>query len=107
MANSPYVQAPLLGTYYYMFNTTEPPLDDIRVRRAMAMAIDRETLADTVLHNTSLPAYSFGKRLPPLTTLARCLVEKTNAIPSFLINPRQVAERILGYSNNVTNPAHG
>ncbi len=62
MANSPYVQAPLLGTYYYMFNTTEPPLDDIRVRRAMAMAIDRETLADTVLQNTSLPAYSF---IPP------------------------------------------
>ena len=29
------------------FNITEPPFDDIRVRRAMQMAIDLETVADT------------------------------------------------------------
>ena len=58
MADSPYVNAPYLGTYYYLLNTGEPPLDDVRVRRALAMAIDREQLARTVLHGAGVPAFS-------------------------------------------------
>jgi len=58
MANSPYHQAPYLGTYFYEFNTTRPPLDDARVRRALAMAVDRDTLIRRVLHDTGYPAYA-------------------------------------------------
>jgi oligopeptide transport system substrate-binding protein len=58
MKNSPYVNAPYLGTYFYLFNTNKPPLDDVRVRRALAMAVDRERLTNTVLHGTNMPAYS-------------------------------------------------
>jgi oligopeptide transport system substrate-binding protein len=58
MEDSPYVQAPYLGTYYYLLNTKRPPLDDARVRRALALAIDRETLARTVMQNSVVPAYS-------------------------------------------------
>ena len=58
MENSPYVQAPYLGTYYFLLNTTRPPLDDVRVRRALSMAVDRDTLNDTVLQKTSTAAYS-------------------------------------------------
>jgi len=58
MAGSPYVNAPYLGTYYYLLNTNKPPLDDVRVRQALSMAIDRERLNDTVLHGTNVAAYS-------------------------------------------------
>jgi oligopeptide transport system substrate-binding protein len=58
MENSPYVQAPYLGTYYYLINTKRPPLDDPRVRRALSMALDRETLTRTVMQGAVIPAYS-------------------------------------------------
>jgi oligopeptide transport system substrate-binding protein len=58
MENSPYVQAPYLGTYFYLINTGRPPVDDVRVRQALSMAVDRETLADTVMQKSVLPAYS-------------------------------------------------
>ncbi|MEH6569898.1 MAG: peptide ABC transporter substrate-binding protein [Halioglobus sp.] len=58
MANSPFVQAPYLGTYYYLLNIRRPPVDDSRVRRALSMAIDRETLTATVLKKAYVPAYS-------------------------------------------------
>ena len=56
--NSPYVQAPYLGTYYYLINTKKPPVDDVRVRKALSYSIDRDTLTRTVLRDTAIPAYS-------------------------------------------------
>ncbi len=53
---------PLLETFYLRFNTTRKPLDDTRVRRALALAIDREALAGSVLHGSRLPAYHY---VPP------------------------------------------
>ncbi|MEH6633963.1 MAG: peptide ABC transporter substrate-binding protein [Halioglobus sp.] len=47
--NSPYQQAPLLGSYYFVFNTLQSPGNDLRVRQALAMAIDRDTLVNTIL----------------------------------------------------------
>jgi oligopeptide transport system substrate-binding protein len=58
MENSPYVQEPYLGTYFYLINTRRPPVDDPRVRRALSMSIDRDTLMDTVLQKSAVPAYS-------------------------------------------------
>ncbi|PLW69252.1 peptide ABC transporter substrate-binding protein [Pseudohalioglobus lutimaris] len=58
MENTPYVQAPYLGTYFYLINTKRPPLDDVRVRQALSMAIDRVKLNDTVLQKSNFPAYS-------------------------------------------------
>jgi oligopeptide transport system substrate-binding protein len=50
--------SPYLGTYYYVFNNGREPLDDSRVRRALAMAIDRELLVDTVTKAGEIAAYS-------------------------------------------------
>ncbi len=58
MENTPYVQAPYLGTYYYLLNTNKEPLNDVRVRQALALSIDRDKLTSTVLQGTAFPAYS-------------------------------------------------
>lgn len=40
---------PYFGSYFYRINVTREPFDDPRVRRALAMALDREELARNVL----------------------------------------------------------
>jgi oligopeptide transport system substrate-binding protein len=45
-----------LSVYYYRVNARRPPLDDPRVRMALALAIDRETLVRDVLRLGQLPA---------------------------------------------------
>jgi len=62
---SPLRVDPFLETFYLRFNTTRKPLDDARVRRALALAIDREALAGSVLHASRLPAYHY---VPPGTS---------------------------------------
>lgn len=47
-----------LSTYFYMLNVKRKGLDDVRIRRALAMTIDRQTLVDTVLKGVNVPAYA-------------------------------------------------
>lgn len=54
--------SPYLGIYYYPINTAKPPFDNVDVRQALAMAIDREAITDKVLKTGEIPAYSF---VPP------------------------------------------
>jgi oligopeptide transport system substrate-binding protein len=54
--------APMLGTYFYMLNTTRPPLDDRRVRRALSMAIDRQQITKVATGAGEIPARSL---VPP------------------------------------------
>jgi oligopeptide transport system substrate-binding protein len=53
---------PGLLTTYWSFNSSEAPFTDIRVRKALAMALDREYLVENVLTPGFVPAYSF---VPP------------------------------------------
>ncbi|MBI2513777.1 MAG: peptide ABC transporter substrate-binding protein [Opitutae bacterium] len=53
---------PLHETRYLALNTTRPPLDDARVRRALALALDRDALVRHVLRGAQRPALSF---IPP------------------------------------------
>jgi oligopeptide transport system substrate-binding protein len=43
-----YQQSAQVATYYYEFNVTKKPVSDVRVRQALAMAIDKQTLVDKV-----------------------------------------------------------
>ena len=58
LADSPYMQDPYLGTYFYLINTQRAPTDDVRVRRALSMAVDRDQLVRSVLQDVFTPAYS-------------------------------------------------
>ncbi len=50
---------PLLGTYFLRINTRHPGLNDIRIREALAFAIDREAITEKLLRGGQLPAFSF------------------------------------------------
>ena len=55
--------SPLLSIMYLVFNVTEPPFEDPRARRALALAIDREIITGRVLESGELPSASF---VPPM-----------------------------------------
>lgn len=50
--------APGLTVEYYVFDTRRPPFDDVRVRRALSMVIDRDFLAQEIFQGTARPSYS-------------------------------------------------
>lgn len=56
------VLAPALGVWCLVFNTRKAPFSDARVRQALSLALDRETLAERIWNDTMLPAYSL---VPP------------------------------------------
>jgi oligopeptide transport system substrate-binding protein len=55
---------PYLGTYYYICNISRPPLNNKNLRKALALAIDRRSLANDILKGGQIPAGSFT---PPST----------------------------------------
>jgi oligopeptide transport system substrate-binding protein len=62
-ANSPHLRIdPYLGTYFYRFNVTRPPLDNPKVREALTLAIDRQAIVDKVALGDQQPATAF---VPP------------------------------------------
>ena len=63
--------APQLATEFVAFSTQRPPFNDVRVRRAFALAIDRAQFAASVVKGRGDAAYSFvrpgtgGYSFPP------------------------------------------
>ena len=53
---------PYNGVYFYRFNVKRKPFDDPRVRRALALAVDRESLVRNVTLAGEEPAYNL---VPP------------------------------------------
>ncbi|HFE3556162.1 TPA: ABC transporter substrate-binding protein [Enterobacter hormaechei] len=49
--------SPQLATYYYQFNTTRPPFNDARVRKALNLALDKDIIAGKVLGQGQRPAW--------------------------------------------------
>ena len=54
--------APFAGLYYYSINFNKAPFDDVRVRRALAMSINREVIGPQILGTGEQAAYSW---VPP------------------------------------------
>lgn len=57
------VKTPRMGLYYLGFNTRKPPLDNKKVRQAIAQAINKRAIADVLRHGTVVAA-TYGI-LPP------------------------------------------
>jgi oligopeptide transport system substrate-binding protein len=58
---------PYLATGYFRLNVEKPQLADPRVRRAIALSIDRVGLAEKVFRGTKFAHYSFSPSMPGFT----------------------------------------
>ncbi|AHH06399.1 Oligopeptide-binding protein oppA [Borrelia crocidurae DOU] len=67
-----YYSSPINGLYYYSFNTHIKPLDNVKIRKALTLAIDRQTLTSKIIKNGAIPTrnvspkfnnYSYKKSL--------------------------------------------
>ncbi|WP_379131503.1 peptide ABC transporter substrate-binding protein [Paenibacillus sp. sgz500958] len=52
----------IAAVYYYEFNVTEKPFSNAKIRKALAMSINRQALIDNVTLGGQLPAFGF---VPP------------------------------------------
>lgn len=59
-ANNPaeYQGQMYFGTYFYLFNVTKKPLDDVRVRKALAYSIDRAAITKNVTKGGQQPTFN-------------------------------------------------
>ena len=48
----------MLGTYYISLNDQREPFTDVRVRKALSLAIDRDYVANVIMQGTYSPAYN-------------------------------------------------
>jgi len=48
--------APFLATYFLRFNVTKPPFDDVRVRKALSMVVDKKLLVEKITRAGEPPA---------------------------------------------------
>ena len=51
---------PHLANYHYLFNVRKPPFDDVRVRKALTLAIDRQALVATCVRGGEKPAMGWA-----------------------------------------------
>ncbi len=57
-----FVSKGIAATYYYYFNTTEKPFSNVKIRKALTMAINRQALIDNITLGGQLPAFGL---VPP------------------------------------------
>jgi len=73
-----------LGTYFYRFNCTRQPLTDARVRRALAMAIDRKAVIERAARGGQQPYFTLVPPGMPGYTSPPGLVEDVEAAKRLL-----------------------
>ena len=85
---------------YYRFNTSREPFDDVRVREALALAIDRERVSRDDLGGATEPA---GKFLPDAMSGEKPVVDKTDLL-EYDVNKARELLAAAGYPNGERFP---
>ena len=80
---------------YYSFNTSHQPFDDVRVREALALAIDRERISRDDLGGSTEPA---GKFLPEAMSGEKPVVDQTEMLGHDINKARELLAA-AGYRN--------
>jgi len=90
-----YFTQPAPSIYYYGFNVTKPPLDNAHIRRALSMAVDRQSLIDNVVKGGQTPAQWFTS-----PALAAAPTLETNPELGIMFDPEgAVAELEMGLAD--------
>lgn len=84
-----FVSEPALGTTYIEFNMDAEIVNDVNVRKALTLAIDRKLICDQVLRNGAVPAAAFVAPTFKLSTgeSMRAMDEYGNVMTEYEINP--------------------
>ncbi|MBY0529853.1 MAG: peptide ABC transporter substrate-binding protein [Rhabdochlamydiaceae bacterium] len=53
---------PVPGLYSYLFNTKQYPFNNVHIRRALSLAINRKAIVDNIMQNDQIPALAM---IPP------------------------------------------
>jgi oligopeptide transport system substrate-binding protein len=59
-----YYASPQLATYYYVFQVERAPFDDVNVRKAFSLSVDRDALVEQITRAGQIPAWGI---VPPMT----------------------------------------
>lgn len=94
--------SPTLGLYYFLINTKKPPFDDVRVRKALALAFDRDTLIDRLLDTGVVPAYSFVSPVVDDYEVAKASIADMSMNDRMAEAKRLMAEAGYGSDNPIT-----
>lgn len=84
-----FASEPALGTTYIEFNMDAEIVNDVNVRKALTLAIDRKLICDQVLRNGAVPAAAFVAPAFKLSSgeSLRAMDEFGNVMTEFEINP--------------------
>ena len=99
---------PALGCSYFEFNVDVEPVNDVNVRKALTLAVDRKLIVEQILRNGAMPANAFVAPTFSLSTgeSLRTLDANGNLVEEFDIDPYSAkveeAQKLLakaGYPN--------
>ena len=85
---------------YYSFNTTRPPFDDVRVREALAISINRERVSRDDLGGATEPA---GKFLPEVAPSDKPVVDNSELLQEDVRKARELLAE-AGYPDGQNFP---
>ena len=100
---------PIMGTYYLSMQTQKEPFNDVNVRKALSLAIDRNYVANQLMQGTYSPAYTLtGPGITDADGSAYMDKSSTEYLPSDYETSKKMAQEALaaaGYPGGEGFPA--